>query len=244
MESSLQRSVCGTHGYAGNPCQVCSLKAISERYTSADLTASKSDEELWNEPVGPYVSADANLRQSAPDLAFAVQTENQGFATDRVELMTPLSQLFLDLIKEEKQLHPYPTSSNPNYAFPFLVYEAKSDSQPLFYAENQAANGVVKALKMLRGLETEYVNVGGVIDRPLPVIAICSQGSSWEVMIAYFAPSNGTFRRFVSVHGTFGVAFHTLILAIGYGSNMGGQHCILLCNVPAPHHRLTDPTLV
>ena len=96
-----------------------------------------------------------------------------------------MSEEFLEAIRLRKGLHPWPSLSIPDVAFPCFIFEAKSDSSVLFFAENQAAGGVAKALKILEGLEREFQEVGGTLEHPLPVIAACTQGALWEVLLGF-----------------------------------------------------------
>lgn len=67
-------------------------------------------------------------------------------------------------------------------AFPAIVYECKSDSSSIYFAENQAAGGAAKALRMLEGL---YEAAECTSEEKLPVMALCSQGPLWEVWVAF-----------------------------------------------------------
>lgn len=101
-----------------------------------------------------------------------------------IEHMGPLDRKFLRFLREEKDLHPFPVTDEQTFSFPFLVYEANTDLEALFFAENQVANGATAALKILMGLKKLYGDVGGTVDYSFPVVAICSMGDTWEVLLA------------------------------------------------------------
>jgi hypothetical protein len=73
-----------------------------------------------------------------------------------------------------------PTQDRQDLAFPCVIFEAKSDSGSLLAAENQAALAAAKALSMLETLKV----VAGASYR-LPTFVICTQGSIYEVFVAF-----------------------------------------------------------
>ncbi|PWN86678.1 hypothetical protein FA10DRAFT_50681 [Acaromyces ingoldii] len=74
-----------------------------------------------------------------------------------------------------------PSTGLEEVAFPFLVYEAKSDSSSLFFAENQSAGGAAKALSLLQQLSSYDDGTD-----TLPVFAFASCGTLWEAFIAFY----------------------------------------------------------
>lgn len=179
-----------------------SRKAVAEQVTPSDRTISESSKERWDEFVESTSMAHADLHQPTPDFAFGLKAIVPRFASSRIDLMPVLSLNFLLRLVAEKQIHPFPASSTFALSFPFLVIEVESDNSPLFHAETRAANGIAKALKILGILETKYQEASGVVDSPLPVIAICCAGSMCEVMIAYRTTSPDHGQRWVGSEGT------------------------------------------
>lgn len=129
----------------------------------------------------------APLSVPKPDLSFGLRPEESAHSTasDLPHLASVLSEDFLEAARIRLGLHPWPSPSLPEVAFPCLVFEAKSDSSALFFAENQATGGAAKALSMLHGLQQCFEESDGGKPSGLPVLVWCTQGSLWEFLIAY-----------------------------------------------------------
>lgn len=96
---------------------------------------------------------------------------------DTVLSTTALDDLY---VNSETRLVANPSPGLIRMAFPFLVYEAKPDSSPLFYAENQAAGGAAKCLTLQRQIWHSTMR-----SSPLS-FAICSEGTTWEILLCFF----------------------------------------------------------
>lgn len=83
-------------------------------------------------------------------------------------------------------VQPFSSPARPDLAFPFLIFEARTDSGNIVAAENQAAHGAAKALAMVETLVETHRRYGGAQASPrLPVVVICSAGSLYEVFVAF-----------------------------------------------------------
>jgi len=78
----------------------------------------------------------------------------------------------------------YSPSERRDIVYPAVIYEAKSDSNPILWAENQAAVGVARAL----GLLSDLARLAESAEVP-PVIAITSAGSAWQMHLGFLAPN-------------------------------------------------------
>lgn len=95
--------------------------------------------------------------------------------------LAPLVQL-----NELHAIQPFSSPARPDLAFPFLIFEARTDSGNIVAAENQAAHGAAKALAMLETLVEAHRRFGGAQASPrLPIIVVCSAGSLYEVFVAF-----------------------------------------------------------
>lgn len=117
-----------------------------------------------------------------PDLGFGLTVRDDADDTDPEDCRyPPLLQPQLTHLQIGMRIHPWPSPRLPELAFPAVVYECKSDSSSILYAENQAAGGAAKALCMLEDLRKL---VPEEFDK-VPVIALCSQGPIWKVFVAF-----------------------------------------------------------
>lgn len=148
----------------------------------------RREDEDWNEPVEVLAGDAAPLSTPKPDLGFGLRPEIATYPTtsDRPQDAPALSEETLEAMRLRLGLHPWPSPGLPEVVFPCVIFEAKSDSSVLFYAENQAAGGAATALKMLESLRTAYATMTGApAQENWPVVVICSQGSLWEVLLAF-----------------------------------------------------------
>lgn len=151
---------------------------------------SYSEDLPWTAPVGPLPAEGKSLSTPKPDVGVGLKVMSardfyramrSTYTADAVLSMTVLDDLYAD---SETRLIASPSPGLAEMAFPFLVYEAKPDSSPLLYAENQAAGGVAKCLALQR-----QVWHPSMASPPL-AFAICSQGAFWEVFVCYLDEEN------------------------------------------------------
>ena len=88
-------------------------------------------------------------------------------------------------------------------AFPGVVFEAKSDTSSIAFAENQAALGVAKSLSILRELEAFAGTPSS-----MPIVALASQGALWKVLVG-FTVHKGDQTTYVRVEA-FGIPYRTV----------------------------------
>lgn len=104
------------------------------------------------------------------------------FLRTRPQNLPLLEDADLDALKVHARIHPSPSQQNtPDLAFPSIIYECKSELQPIYFAENQAADAAAKALKMVE----ELMEAAERTDLRLPIFAMCSCGSFWRIYVAY-----------------------------------------------------------
>lgn len=103
---------------------------------------------------------------------------DESFSSDRPHQALVLSLEFLKAARMRRRgLHPSPIYSTIQLAYPCLVYEPKSNAEPLMFAENQAAGAAAMALTTVDGLQAEVATLPGghrAASRALPIVALCS----------------------------------------------------------------------
>lgn len=188
------------------------LKALSD---SKDILH-RTGAENWNVPVSlPAAYGEGpSLRTPRPDAAYGLKLvqEAQGdadlestaddadrrhSAARRMRALPVLSEQFVDEMAVLARVHANPnTISARKYAFPSIIFEAKTEMGSLVHAENQAAGAAAKALMMLRNLR---VAAGRPAASNLPVVVVCSVGFIYELLIGYTVEAgNGNLLRVVS----------------------------------------------
>lgn len=128
--------------------------------------------------VGPTSDTDQRLSTPMPDLMYglAVSVTQKHIISEA----PALSNRLLGHLKTLCGIQSSPTQGRQDLAFPCVIFEAESDSGSLLAAENQAALAAAKALSMLETLKV----VAGASYR-LPTFVICTQGSIYEVFVAF-----------------------------------------------------------
>lgn len=124
------------------------------------------------------------LSTPKPDLAIGLLVADEDIARDSTSShMAEVGVRDVDLLNLQIKyhIHPWPSNGTPDLAYPAIVYECKSDTSPIYYAENQAAVAAAKALRML----SELATAGQESDADLPVIVLCSSGFSWRIFVAF-----------------------------------------------------------
>lgn len=138
------------------------------------------------------------LYHPRPDLAYGLPYEEErgddGHARGsllRMETLDALAAL------QHARLR-FSPSEKEDILFPALIYEAKSDSNPLLWAENQAAVGAARCLGLLRDLDGISSNIGP----PGVVAMVTSAGSTWQIHLATWVDGRGsTSWKVVSLSG-------------------------------------------
>ena len=134
------------------------------------------------------MSAEAEpLAAPKPDMGFGLRTQqsSQQYLREQHSEAAVLSRSYLNALSLRHAIPPWPSPGIQELAFPCIILEAKSDSQPLLYAENQAAGGTATCLKMIERLEEVYFNTNGQRFSPLSFLAICSEGPTFAILIAF-----------------------------------------------------------
>ncbi|PWN31358.1 uncharacterized protein FA14DRAFT_96448 [Meira miltonrushii] len=161
------------------------MRSVNERVLHDLIHAVSSDElsstedYLWTEGrhlMGPNAES---LHDPKPDFAFglaAVIEHKTGYNnTDCLDW---------DLMNLMKLSSSYRITFSPSQMqdiiYPAFVYEAKSDKNPIVWAENQVAVGAARAL----GLLDELAELSGKPYIPC-IVAATSAGAQWQFHLAY-----------------------------------------------------------
>ncbi|PWN18147.1 hypothetical protein BCV69DRAFT_86321 [Microstroma glucosiphilum] len=183
---STNTSLRSTAAALANEGKQCRLKEKAEWMDFARRVFSVFNRPLLyscqsrNFDVRVSLGSGSHLHLSAPkpDLTF-------GLAIPQIHAPS-LSLVPLVELNDFYGLQPFSSPARPDIAFPFLIFEAKTDCGNMVAAENQAAHGAVKALAMMKTLDDIHRRVGGAQASPrLPVVVICSVGSLYEVFVAF-----------------------------------------------------------
>lgn len=144
-----------------------------------------SQDQLWNKPVPLVQDELAPLSLPEPDFALGLAVHDDTSISVELKIAPTMQRNENDLIhlRIHAALHPSLFTGTPMLAFPIIVYECKSDTQPIFFAENQAAGAVAKALRMQDGL----FEAAGATGEPLPVLAFYSQGTIWRAFTSFWS---------------------------------------------------------
>jgi len=146
---------------------------------------SSTEDYLWTEGRELVRSQCAEaLYDPKPDVAIGLQPLDSStlFISDR-QTWPALSEKALYAMGQYSPLSLiYSPSQRFDVIYPAIIYEAKSDSNPILWAENQAAVGVARTLGLLEDLSR-------LAQSPTipPVIAITSAGPMWQVHIAFLS---------------------------------------------------------
>ena len=146
----------------------------------------------------------APLSTPKPDLAFGLSVSVNNSSGSLPQNLPLLEHADLVALQVHARIHPWPSQSIPELVFPSIIYECKSDSSVLYFAENKAAGAAAKALKMVE----ELMEAAERTDLRLPVFAICSQGCFWRIYVAY-STAHPRGRRVVSL--VVWRAFHSVL---------------------------------
>lgn len=149
---------------------------------------SHTSNKLWDVPSGPPHADLYPLSTPKPDLGIGLKVFTMKDGAGSIEAPTSLdvlTQPFLDRLRAQLPLQPYPSLRAKHVAYPFLVYECKSDTNRIYIAENQAAGAAAKMLSMIASLYSAASSTS-----PFPVIVIVSEGSIWKVYLAFQITQN------------------------------------------------------
>lgn len=163
------------------------MREVNEVMLSVFFTArrqghvSSTEDYVWAEGRDlTNLHSPVTLGDPKPDAAFGLKASASSRSVagqDKVKLSLEV----LEALHESPSIKlTYSPSRRKDIIYPAIVYEAKSDSNPILWAENQAAVGVSRAL----GLLGELSRLSGSGDIP-PVFAITSAGSQWQIHIAF-----------------------------------------------------------
>lgn len=125
-----------------------------------------------------------SLNDPKPDVAIGLHAiDSSTLVIPDRHAWNPLSTKALETLRAYPPFFlTYSPSERRDLIYPAIIYEAKSDSNPILWAENQAAVGVARAL----GLLSELARMAESTSIP-PVFAITSAGSTWQLHIAFVA---------------------------------------------------------
>ncbi|CEH14051.1 hypothetical protein CBOM_01930 [Ceraceosorus bombacis] len=165
------------------------LEVMANLHAHPQLGTSRA--EVWDEPVGILSGEGDPISTPKPDVAFGLLPE--------LDSASSLGEEFLVAARLQLGLHPWPSDSLREVAYPCLLHEYVTDLEVLYFAQNRAAGTAAMALKMLRDLrnlrEKRAHAPAGQQGEPLPILVFCNQGDLWEVMIAFDYEINRHFRK-------------------------------------------------
>lgn len=168
------------------------LQSLISARTSMQL--SSTEDYLWTEGRHLCNSSGEALHDPKPDFAFGLCPPNLPRSTSLI-----FTQETLDILKDSSKISlTYSPSQMEDIVYPAIIYEAKSDKNPIVWAENQVAVGAARALGLLRELahlsESTYRH---------SVLAIVSAGQEWKFYVAYDDGEEGvvSFYRRYEVNG-------------------------------------------
>lgn len=119
------------------------------------------------------------LYDPKPDYAFGIRPLQ--CRERNLEDLPALSKKALEALRTSSVFSlQYSPSQRREIAFPAIVYEAKSDSNPILWAENQAAVGAARAL----GILAELARLSDASEM-VHVVTITSAGSKWQFHMAF-----------------------------------------------------------
>lgn len=161
------------------------MRSVNERVLHDLIHAVSSDElsstedYLWTEGrhlMGPNAET---LHDPKPDFAFglaaAIEHEPGRKSTECLDWD------FLNFLKLSSSYRiTFSPSQMQDIIYPAFVYEAKSDKNPIIWAENQVAVGAARAL----GLLDELAELSGKPYIPC-IVAATSAGAQWQFHLAY-----------------------------------------------------------
>ncbi|PWN23661.1 hypothetical protein BCV69DRAFT_279591 [Microstroma glucosiphilum] len=128
--------------------------------------------------VGPSSDTDQKLSTPVPDLIFGLAVS---VTQDVILSQAPtLSNRLLAHLVSLCGIQSFPTQDRRDVAYPCVIFEAESDAGSLLAAENKAALAAAQALSML-----ETLKIVAQASYRLPAIVICTQGSIYEVFVAF-----------------------------------------------------------
>lgn len=129
------------------------------------------------------------LNNPKPDMAYGLAAAVKDKSPNRAD-WDPLSISVLEELACDPAIRLiYSPSEREDIIFPALIYEAKSDSNPILWAENQAAVGAARALAILEDLR-RVSGLGEESARPT-VVCLASAGPLWRVFIAMSEGARG-----------------------------------------------------
>lgn len=128
------------------------------------------------------------LYHPRPDLAYGLPYEEERGDDEQARGSLLSMETFDALAALPHARLRFSPSDKEDILFPALIYEAKSDSNPIMWAENQAAVGVTRCLALLRDLDAVSGNVGP----PAVVAMVTSAGSTWQIHLATWVDGSGS----------------------------------------------------
>lgn len=142
------------------------------------------------------------LNNPKPDLAYglAIHTDSRALTEGSADPRSFLNRTVIHALESSPaiRLRASP-SSRDDILFPCIVYEAKSDSNPILWAENLAAVDAASCLAILRDLAYLAGDSGAIP----PVVMISSAGGLWRFHLATCASNPSGTWDVVSEHCLF-----------------------------------------
>lgn len=129
---------------------------------------------LWTQGRQLMGMSSETLHDPKPDFAFGLRPYEGSAQTE------PLSKNVLNILHDSPRFGlTFSPSQKQDIVYPGIIYEGKSDTSPIVWAENLVAVGVARALALLQELNT----LSGMW-RQHCVLAITSAGPEWKFHIA------------------------------------------------------------
>lgn len=146
---------------------------------------STTEDFIWKEGKElASLTSSVTLSDPKPDVAIGLKPAKNDADSSAERLSITMDTL--EMLRESTRVGLiYSPSHRRDIVYPAIIYEAKSDSNPILWAENQVAIGASRALGLLADLSrsSNWATVP-------PVFALTSAGSLWQVHIAFIA-NNG-----------------------------------------------------
>ncbi|PWN86696.1 hypothetical protein FA10DRAFT_270064 [Acaromyces ingoldii] len=155
------------------------LHELIDAKSARELTS--TEDYLWTEGRHLIVSSAESLHDPKPDFAFGIAPKNASQAEDKDDNTVTFDDTMLDALhRSVSSALTYSPSQMQDICYPCIVYEAKSDKNPILWAENQVAVGAARALALL----SELAELSAMSFTPC-IVALTSAGSQWNMHLAY-----------------------------------------------------------
>lgn len=149
------------------------LRVLIKGKLSRELSV--NSDYLWTEGRHLMRQSSEALHDPKPDFAFGLRSTDAVTEVNSSHLSTSILNRLQDSARVRLTYSP---SQRRDIVYPAIIYEGKSDTNPIVWAENQVAVGAARALGILQ----ELSDLSGIPTHHV-VIAIASSGSEWRFYV-------------------------------------------------------------